>query len=79
MAKDIADGKGIVVRRSPEECKKLIGIRMGEFGADDILTEAEELVKYIDEAFEKSDLQDDVPFSLCANILSDMRHKRYSI
>jgi uncharacterized protein len=79
VANEIADGKGLHVRRSPEEIKKLIAIRKGEYEYEDLLAEAEGLIDRMDKAFEASSLPDKVDNELVNEILITIRKKRYGL
>ncbi|MDA9774624.1 nucleotidyltransferase domain-containing protein [Saprospiraceae bacterium] len=73
MAKDIADGRGIVVRRSKEECAYLISIRRGEVDLDEIYEQADQIIEEINSAFDKSKLPKEVPRSLVAKLITRIR------
>lgn len=79
VANEIAEGKGLNVRRSPEEIKKLIAIRKGEYEYEDILAEAEGLIAKMDKTFEESKLPDKVDTDLVNDILVKIRKQRYNL
>jgi predicted nucleotidyltransferase len=79
VANEIAEGKGLNVRRSPEEIKKLIAIRKGEYEYEDILAEAESLIEKMDKAFEESNLPDKVDGELINDLLIKIRKQRYGL
>jgi len=54
MAKEIAQGKGIIVKRPNKDF--LLEIRNGELKYDDLVNNAEKRIEELDELFEKSDL-----------------------
>lgn len=59
-AKDIAEGKGIIPRRSKEEIEKIMKIRHGEYEYKDLINEAEELMNEVKEKFKTSNLPNEV-------------------
>lgn len=73
MANEIAEGKGIIVRRNPEEIKKLIAIRKGEYEYEDLLKEAETLISAMDIKFEESKLPKEVNSEMVHKLLVTMR------
>lgn len=73
MANEIAEGKGIIVRRNPEEIKKLISIRKGEYEYEDLLKEAENLISAMDIKFEQSNLPKEVKTDMVHDLLVRMR------
>jgi hypothetical protein len=79
MANEIADGKGVIIRRSTEEIKKLISIRNGEYEYEELLEEAENLIKEMDEKFENSNLPDNVDQDFVNDLLVNIRKIRYGL
>ena len=71
MAKDIADGKGIIVKRP--EYKDLLKIRNGEMKYDDLLNEADKLVDTIKLAFDEADLPREVKPKFRQDLLLKIR------
>ena len=76
MATEIAKGE-INVRRSPEEIKTLMKIRKGEYDYDQLLEEAEAMIKNLDDIFDKSNLPDNVDRDFVNNLLIQIRKERY--
>lgn len=56
MATDIAEGRGVVVRRSSEEIEHLLDIKHGKVDLNTAIAEAEGLYEKLAELFEKSSL-----------------------
>jgi predicted nucleotidyltransferase len=77
MAREIAEGKGIIVRRP--NTQELIDIRKGEFDLESLIQRAEQEIKEIDELFKKSNLPDSVDKNLVNSILVDIRKKFYNL
>lgn len=73
MALDIGNGKGIIVRRSPEEIEYLLKIRKGEVDLSKIHDQADDIIKQIDEAFDNSDLPKKVSQKLINSLISEIR------
>lgn len=73
MALDIGNGKGIVVRRSPEEIKYLLKIRKGEVDLSKIHEQADNIIKQIDKAFDNSGLPKKVSPKLVKKLLLKIR------
>lgn len=78
MAHELAKGE-LRVRRTKEECEKLMKIRLGEYEYDDLLREAEAMIAGLDEAFKKSTLPEKVDNDYIYTILLDMRKNYYKI
>jgi len=79
MAKEIAEGKGIIVRRNPEEVKRLLSIKKGDYEFDTLLTEAENLMKQMDETYEKCNLPSQVNPKLTNDLLIKIRKHIYGL
>jgi hypothetical protein len=79
VANEIAEGHGLIVRRSPEEIKKLIAIRQGEYEYDDIINEAESLIEKMDKTFEESNLPDNVDTEFMHELLVKIRKTWYNL
>ena len=77
VAIEIARTGNLNVRRSPEEIEILMKIRRGEYEYDDLLREAEEMIKNLDDEYDKSSLPDKVDEYYATSILFEMRKKRY--
>jgi hypothetical protein len=75
MAIEIAEGKGINVRRENRE--ELLAIRRGEMEYDDLLASAEEKIRKMDEVYDKSDLPVKVDRDFGNNILLEIRKRKY--
>jgi uncharacterized protein len=73
MAKDVAEGRGIVVRRPEREF--LLGIRNGELTYEDILAGTEKLMDEIAEIFDNSDLPRSFPVNEKRRLLKTIRLK----
>jgi len=73
MSLEIAQGKGINVRRTNRD--KLLAIRKGEYEYEDLVNEAEDLMKQVNEAFDKSDMQESPDRDYINNLLISMRWK----
>lgn len=71
MAEDIAEGKGIVVRRPEKDY--LIDIRKGLYSYDDLVLKSDEKMKGMKEKFEKSDLPEEIPHKKLEQILLTIR------
>lgn len=77
MAKEIAEGKGIIVRR--ENAQELLAIRRGEIDLQSLIDRAENDIIEIDRLFRESDLPDNVDPGLTSSILTSIRKKFYSL
>ncbi len=77
MAKEIALGKGVIVRRPNRDF--LMKIRNGEMKYNELLDMAEKNLKEADSLFKKSSLQESPSFETANQILIDIRKKVYSI
>lgn len=77
MAKEIASGKGIIVRRPDSE--ELLKIRRGEVDLKTLLDEMELEIKKIDKMFEESNLPNHVDDNLINNLIIEIRKKIYNI
>jgi uncharacterized protein len=76
-ALDIANKKEIIVRRL--NIDKLLSIRKGEYDYDDIISESENLILQIEEAFKESSLPDTTDENLINNLLIEIRKTRYNL
>jgi len=77
MAKEIAQGKGILVRR--ENAQELLAIRRGEVDLQSLIDRAENDILEIDQLFNESDLPDSVDPDLTTSMLINIRRKFYSL
>ncbi len=75
MSREIAEGKGIIVRRP--NAKYLLSIRKGEVALDELIKWAEAEIVIIDELFKASNLPDEVDFELTNNLLITIRKQFY--
>lgn len=77
MAKEIAQGKGIIVRR--ENAQELLAIRRGEVDLQSLIDRAENDILEIDRLFSESNLPDSVDPDLTKSLLVSIRRKFYSL
>ena len=77
MAKEIAEGKGILVRR--ENAQELLAIRSGEVDLQSLIDRAEEDIIEIDRLFKDSDLPDSVDIDFVNSLLISIRKSFYGI
>ena len=77
MAHEIAEGKGIIVRRPNRE--KLLSIRRGEYDYDLLVSEAEAKIELMNKAFDESNLPNEVDMGLINNLLIKIRKEFYAI
>jgi len=75
MAREIGEGKGIIVRRPNRE--ELISIRKGEIDLQTLIDRAEIDILEIDEIFKNSNLPESVDQSLVNNLLVKIRNQFY--
>jgi predicted nucleotidyltransferase len=75
MAKEIAQGKGIIVRR--ENAQELLAIRRGEVDLQSLIDRAENDILEIDRLFIESNLPDSVDQDLTKSLLVNIRRKFY--
>lgn len=73
MAKDIAEGKGITVRRPDNEVRELLAIRNGEMKYQILLDNAEAFTDMIGQLFDKSDLPNGVSPKFRRDLLLKIR------
>jgi len=78
MSLEIAKGE-LNVRRPPEEIKKLMKIRYGEYEFDDLIVEAEAMIAALDQAFDKSSLPEKVDGKRIAGIELSIRKFMYGL
>ena len=77
MAREIAEGKGVNVRR--ENAKYLLSIRKGEVQLVDIISWVEKEIEIINDLFDKSSLPDKVDVGLCNDLLLKIRKEFYKV
>ena len=77
MSREIAEGKGIVVRRP--NAKELISIRKGEVDLQTLIDKVEKEIVEIDKLFEESNLPDRIEDDFIHNLLINIRKKVYNI
>jgi len=75
MAKEIGQGKGIIVRRP--DAAELLAIRRGEVDLDGLIDIADKELKSIDEIFETSNLPKKIEPSLVHELLVQIRTEFY--
>jgi predicted nucleotidyltransferase len=75
MSREIAEGKGIVVRRP--NAKELISIRKGEVDLQTLIDKVEKEIIEIDKLFEESNLPDMVDNKLIHNLIVKIRKEIY--
>jgi predicted nucleotidyltransferase len=76
MATEIAEGKGVQVRRPDREY--LLSIRRGEVPLEELIDLANEKINKLDELFNKSNLPDKVEDGLVHKLLVDIRKNFYN-
>lgn len=77
MAIEIAEQKKVIVKRPDAE--ELLRIRNGECEYDDLLNEAENSIKLLDELYAKSDLPEKIDPEFVNDILINFRKKYYNL
>jgi predicted nucleotidyltransferase len=77
MSREIAEGKGIVVRRP--NAKELISIRKGEVDLQTLIDKVEKEIVEIDKLFEESNLPDMVDNQLIHNLIIKIRKQIYKL
>jgi uncharacterized protein len=75
MAREIAEGKGIIVRRPDAEY--LISIRKGEVDLQTLIDDVETEIKEIDRLFNESGLPDNVDMEFIHNLIVKIRKQIY--
>ncbi len=75
MAKEIAQGKGILVRR--DNAQELLAIRRGEVDLQSLIDRAENDIIEIDSLFNEANLPDSVDPDLTKSLLINIRRKIY--
>lgn len=77
MAREIGEGKGIIVHRPDREY--LLSIRKGEVDLEELINKGEEDIKKMDEIFDNSNLPTKVDQKLVNSLLVKIRREFYSI
>ena len=77
MAREIAEGKGINVRR--DDAEYLISIRRGAIDLQTLIDEVESEIVEIDKIFEESDLPDSVDQKFVDELLIKIRKSIYKL
>jgi hypothetical protein len=77
MAKEIAEGKGILVRRKNAE--ELLAIRRGEVDLQSLIDRAENDIIEIDRLFKESDLPESVDLGFINDLLVSVRKEFYGL
>jgi hypothetical protein len=75
MAREIAEGKGIIVRR--ENAKELISIRKGEVDLQTLIDNVESEIVEIDKLFKESNLPDSVDINFTHELIVKIRKQLY--
>lgn len=77
MALEIAEGKGIIVRRDEINRAHLLEVKKGKWTYDDIMKKCEELTEGLKEKYDNSSLPDDISIEVISEILFRIRNKYY--
>jgi uncharacterized protein len=77
MAREIAEGKGVIVRRKDSEY--LISIRKGEVDLETLINNIESEIKEIKELFKSSNLPESVDKNFIKDLIIKIRKKIYNI
>jgi len=77
MAKEIGQGKGIIVRRP--NASELIAIRKGEVDLQTLIDQVEEEIKEVDKIFENSSIPDKIEDNFITTLLLKIRKNFYNI
>lgn len=77
MAREIGEGKGIIVRRP--NAKELISIRKGEVDLQSLIDRVQNEIKEIDELFDKSGLPESVDPNFIRDLILKTRKNIYNI
>jgi len=77
MAREIAEGKGIVVRRP--NAQELIDIRQGKVDLQSLIDHVESEIKSVDELYKNSNLPNSVDVKFVEDLLIDIRKKIYKL
>ena len=77
MAKEIGEGKGIIVRRP--NASELISIRKGEVDLQTLISRVEEEIKEVDRIFEDSNLPEKIDENFINNLIINIRKQIYNL
>jgi len=77
MAREIAEGRGIIVRR--ENAEELLDIRRGKVDLQSLIDKVEYEIKEIDQLFEKSNLPDSVDMNFINELIIKIRKQIYKV
>jgi hypothetical protein len=77
MAKEIAKGKGIIVRRP--NAKDLIAIRKGEVDLQTLIDSVEKEIIEVDKLFDNSELPDSIDIEFINNLIVKIRKQIYKL
>ena len=77
MAKEIGQGKGIIVRRP--NAQELIAIRKGDVDLQTLIDSVEDEIKEVDKIFEDSNLPDKIDENFINNLIIKIRKQIYKI
>jgi len=77
MAREIAEGKGIIVRRP--NAQELIDIRQGKVDLQTLINHVENEIKEVDLLYKNSTLPESVDIKLVESVLVDIRKKVYNL
>lgn len=75
MAKEIGEGKGIIIRRP--DAQELLSIRRGEVDLESLIEMADKEIQNMDTIFDESDLPNKVEKGLVNSILIEIRKRFY--
>lgn len=75
MAKEIGEGKGIIIRRP--DAQELLAIRRGEVDLESLIEMADKEIQNMDTIFDESDLPNKVKDGLVNSILIEIRKRFY--
>jgi hypothetical protein len=78
MASEIAEGKGVIVRRTEEQRKELLEIKKGLWTYEDIMKKCDELNDGLKEKYDNSSLPDVLDFMVLTELLFIYRDKFYN-
>jgi hypothetical protein len=77
MAKEIAKGEGIIVRRP--NAKDLIAIRKGEVDLQTLIDSVEKEIIEVDKLFDNSELPDSIDIEFINNLIVKIRKQIYKL
>lgn len=77
MAREIADNKGIIVKRNEQQRDELLEVKKGKLLYIDIMKKCEELTNGLEDDYKNSNLPDDIHPDTLSKILYDFRNKLY--